>query len=57
MRVFPALLAIASLTASHVWAQDPTVVDSAHYSVVFENDDVRVLRIQYGPHERSVSRG
>ncbi len=35
-------------------AQDPTVVDSDHYAVVFENDHVRVLRITYGPGEESV---
>ncbi len=35
-------------------AQDPTEVDSKHYKVVFENDQVRVLRITYGPHEKSV---
>lgn len=33
---------------------DPTVVDSKHYKVVFENDQVRVLRINYGAHEKSV---
>ena len=35
-------------------AQDPTKVDSKHYKVVFENDSVRVLRITYAPHEKSV---
>lgn len=35
-------------------AQDPTVVDAKHYQVVFENDQVRVLRITYGPGEKSV---
>lgn len=35
-------------------AQDPTVVDSDHYTVVFENDRVRVLRITYGPGDKSV---
>ncbi len=35
-------------------AQDPTMVDSDHYTVVFENDHVRVLRITYGPGEASV---
>ena len=31
---------------------DPTVVDSAHYKVEFENEYVRVLRIHYGPNEK-----
>lgn len=35
-------------------AQDPTKVDSTHYSLVFENDQVRVLRITYGSYEKSV---
>jgi hypothetical protein len=35
-------------------AQDPVKVDSKHYKVEFENDQVRVLRISYGPHEKSV---
>lgn len=37
-----------------VSAQDPTKVDPKHYKVVFENDQVRVLRITYGPGEKSV---
>lgn len=37
-----------------VQAQDPVKVDSAHYKVEFENDQVRVLRIKVGPHEKSV---
>jgi quercetin dioxygenase-like cupin family protein len=35
-------------------AQDPVKVDSKHYKIEFENDQVRVLRITYGPHEKSV---
>jgi quercetin dioxygenase-like cupin family protein len=35
-------------------AQDPVKVDSKHYKVEFENAQVRVLRITYGPHEKSV---
>jgi mannose-6-phosphate isomerase-like protein (cupin superfamily) len=38
-------------------AQDPAIVDSRHYTVDFENDDVRVLRIRYGPGEKSVMHG
>lgn len=33
---------------------DPVVVDADHYKVEFENDRVRVLRITYGPGEKSV---
>jgi quercetin dioxygenase-like cupin family protein len=35
-------------------AQDPTKVDAKHYKVEFENDQVRVLRITYGPKEKSI---
>ena len=31
-----------------------TQVDAKHYRVTFENDQVRILRISYGPHEKSV---
>lgn len=33
---------------------DAVAVDPAHYKVEFENDKVRVLRINYGPKEKSV---
>jgi len=33
-------------------AQDPVKVDSKHYTVEFENAQVRVLRIKVGPHEK-----
>lgn len=53
---------VLSAVAALVWvasvmpamAQDPVTVDSKHYKVEFENDQVRVLRITYGPHEKSV---
>ena len=54
MRFASMLVALMSFAATSAWAQDPTVVDSMHYRVVFENDQVRVIRITYGPHERSV---
>ena len=42
------------LAAAVATAQDPIKVDAKHYKVEFENDKVRVLRITYGPHEKSV---
>jgi quercetin dioxygenase-like cupin family protein len=33
---------------------DPLKVDSKHYSLVFENDQVRVLRVHFGPNEKGV---
>jgi uncharacterized RmlC-like cupin family protein len=38
-------------------AQDPVQIDPTHYTVEFENGQVRVLRIRYGPHEKSVMHG
>jgi len=35
-------------------AQDPVKVDAKHYKVEFENMEVRILRISYGPGEKSV---
>jgi hypothetical protein len=35
-------------------AEDPVKVDPRHYTVEFENDRVRVLRIKYGPGDKSV---
>jgi quercetin dioxygenase-like cupin family protein len=34
---------------------DPIKVDPEHYKIDFENDRVRVLRINYGPKEMSVT--
>ncbi len=48
------LLAVMLLFAQSALAQDATKVDAKHYKVVFENDEVRVLRINYGAHEKSV---
>jgi quercetin dioxygenase-like cupin family protein len=45
------LLAAAVASAEN---PDPVKVDAKHYKVEFENDKVRVLRITYGPHEKSV---
>ncbi len=48
------LAGLMCLFALAAKAQDPVKVDPKHYKVEFENDQVRVLRIHYGPHERSV---
>lgn len=52
-KIFVAVLFTISL-ASAVMAQDPVKVDAKHYTVEFENSQVRVLRIKYGPHEKSI---
>jgi len=51
LALVPALLVALAAPAL---AQDPVKVDSKHYKVEFENDQVRVVRISYGPHEKSV---
>ena len=40
--------------APTICAQDAVKVDPKHYAVVTENDQVRVLKVHYGPHEKSV---
>lgn len=56
MRVSLSLIAVmfCLLLAPLLSAQDPTKVDSKHYTVVSENDEVRILKVHYGPHEKSV---
>jgi len=51
--VFTVLFAVIILSGLS-FAQDPVKVDPKHYKVEFENDQVRVLRITYGPGEKSV---
>lgn len=52
LAVVAALVLVAS--AMPAGAQDAVTVDPKHYTVEAENDQVRVLRITYGPGERSV---
>ena len=52
-RVF-LLAALLCLAVMPALAQDPVKVDPKHYKVIFENDQVRVLRVHYGPKEKSV---
>ncbi len=35
-------------------AQDAVKVDPKHYTVISENAEVRILKIHYGPHEKSI---
>lgn len=47
-------LAIAMLVlGSTLVAQDATKVEPTHYHVAFENENVRVVNMHYGPHEKS----
>ena len=51
---FVAAAVLGVVFAVPAMAQDPSKVDAKHYKVEFENDQVRVLRIKYGPKEKSV---
>lgn len=44
----------ATLLSTAVIAKDAVEADPAHYTVEFENDRVRIIRIKYGPGEKSV---
>ena len=48
------LSALLWFGASTLLGQDPVKVDPKHYKLEFENRQVRVLRVTYGPHEKSV---
>jgi len=48
------LLFILLLLSNKSFTQDAAKVDSKHYKVEFENDEVRVLRITYAPGEKGV---
>ena len=53
-RTFFLALFVVALAVPSVLAQDATKVDSKHYKVEFENSRVRIVRVHYGPHEKSV---
>jgi len=53
-RVLLVVAFLLAVSAAPVLAQDAVKVDPKHYKVEFENDQIRVLRINYGPHEKSV---
>ena len=54
-RVILSVIAIVALSGAAVIlrAQDAVKVDAKHYTVAFENDQVRVLKVHYGPGEKS----
>jgi beta-alanine degradation protein BauB len=54
IRVFLCSFALVFGVSLVAAAQDPVKVDPAHYKIVSENDQVRVLHVHYGPHQKSV---
>ena len=53
-RMFLWFLAVSLVTVPLAVAQDAVKADPKHYHVMSENDQVRILHIHYGPHEKSV---
>ena len=51
------VLFVLAIAVPSAFAQDATKVDSKHYKVEFENSRVRIVRVKYGPHEKSVMHG
>jgi len=52
--VFAAIFIAASALSIAAFAEDAVIADPDHYAVEFENDKVRIIRIKYGPGEKSV---
>jgi len=49
-----ALMACFCLAATASAQQDSVKADPKHYTVLSENDQVRIVKVHYGPHEKSV---
>lgn len=54
-RIILSVVTVVALASAAVIlrAQDAVKVDAKHYTVAFENDQVRVLKVHYGPGEKS----
>ena len=46
--------AVATFFSTATIGEDAVIADPQHYTVEFENDRVRIIRIKYGPREKSV---
>ena len=51
--IFLSLIAVLLLPSATI-AEDAVKADPKHYTVEFENDKVRIIRVKYGPGEKSV---
>jgi len=54
MRIVMWAALVSCGSSSLVQAQDAVKVDAKHYSVMSENAQVRILKVHYGPHEKSI---
>lgn len=52
--ILHAFWAAAVFSIAAMASEDAVVADPAHYTVEFENDRVRIIRIKYAPGEKSV---
>ena len=52
--IIASVFVAATFLSASVLAEDAVVADPEHYTVEFENDKVRIIRIKYGPGEKSV---
>lgn len=54
MRIAFSGTALCLCLAPMVMAQDAVKADPKHYSVMSENEQVRILKVHYGAHEKSI---
>src|SRR3954453_4652809 len=54
LRILLFCVVVCLLVATSAMAQDAAKVDPKHYKVESENAEMRILRVHYGPHEKSV---
>jgi len=48
------LILFLCVSTTGALAQDATKVEPKHYKLAFENENVQVVDVHYGPHEKSV---
>jgi quercetin dioxygenase-like cupin family protein len=56
-RLLISALFVLAIAVPAALAQDAVKVDAKHYKIESQNKRVRILRVHYGPHEKSVMHG
>ncbi len=54
LRLMLSVVVVCVCLAPIVSAQDAVKTDPKHYTVISENVQVRILKVHYGPHEKSI---
>ena len=54
LRLMLSAVVVCVCLAPIVSAQDAVKTDPKHYTVMSENDQVRILKVHYGAHEKSI---